>query len=370
MKRLGEILLEHGAIAIAELHTGLEACHHNGGRLGTQLLKFGFVDEHALLEALEEQLEVPSVSAAILRRAPEELQRMVPLHVARRLQAIVFERKSGHVGVAMTTPRSPATLEEIVSYVGMDIKPHVSTEVGILAALAEVREEPEVSRPRSHEHGFIDETDAWQFMWTPPALRSTDLLRPQTHPSVDDVPLAATFPELSPIPGRGGSATPEYLDDETFGALLREAKHRDEVGDLLLRRAAAVLSRCCLLAVHSGRIVGWLARGTGVVVDDVQSFIAPLDVPSVLSKVGASESFLGPVPPGPVNDEMMQMLGDPAPSEVAIFPVSVKRRVVAFLVGDIPGSKMSPDEREQLMAVARKAGIAFEILIMKKKISA
>ena len=137
MKRLGEILLDHGAIAIAELHTGLEACHHSGGRLGTQLLKFGFVDEHALLEALEEQLEVPSVSAAILRRAPEELQRMVPLHVARRLQAMVFERKNGHLGVAMTTPRSPATLEEIVSYVGMDIKPHVSTEVGILAALAD-----------------------------------------------------------------------------------------------------------------------------------------------------------------------------------------------------------------------------------------
>ena len=369
MKRLGEILLDHGAIAIAELHTGLEACHHSGGRLGTQLLKFGFVDEHALLEALEEQLEVPSVSAAILRRAPEELQRMVPLKVARRLQAIVFERKNGHFGVAMTTPRSPATLEEIVSYVGMDIKPHVSTEVGILAALAEVREEPEVSRPRSNGPGFIDETDAWQFMWTPPALRSTDLLRPRMHPLLDDVPLAATFPELTPIPG-GGSAAPEYLDDGTFGTLLREAKHRDEVGDLLLRRAAAVLSRCCLLAVHSGRIVGWLARGTGVVVDDVQSFMAPLDVPSVLSKIGASESFYGPVPRGPVNDEMMQVFGDPTPSEVAIVPVSVKRRVVAFLVGDIPGSEVSPDEREQLMAVARKAGIAFEILIMKKKILA
>jgi len=370
VKRLGEILLERGAIAIAELHTGLEACHHSGGRLGTQLLKFGFVDEHALLEALAEQLEVPSVSAAILRRAPEELQRMVPLKVARRLQAIVFERKNGHFGVAMTTPRSPATLEEIVSYVGMDIKPHVSTEVGILAALAEVREEPEVSRPRSDGPGFIDETDAWQFMWTPPAMRSTDLLQLRARPSLEDVPMAATFPELASVPDGGRSATPEYLDDETFGTLLREAKHRDEVGDLLLRRAAAVLSRCCLLAVHSGRIVGWLARGTGVVVDDVQSFMAPLDVPSVLSKVGASESFYGPVPPGPVNDDMMQVFGDPVPSDVAIFPVSVKRRVVAFLVGDIPGSEVSPDEREQLMAVARKAGIAFEILIMKKKISA
>jgi hypothetical protein len=162
----------------------------------------------------------------------------------------------------------------------------------------------------------------------------------------------------------------EYLDDETFGALLREAKHRDDVGDLLLKRAAAILSRCCLLAVHSGQIVGWLARGTGVVIDDVQSFMAPLDVPSVLSKVDASTSFYGHVPPGPVNDEMMHVLGDPPPSEVVIFPVSVKNRVVAFLVGDIPGSEVSPDEREQLIAMARKAGVAFEILIMKKKISA
>ena len=63
MKRLGEILLDRGAIGVTELHTGLEACHYSGGRLGTQLLKFGFVDEHALLEALSEQLNVPPVAS-------------------------------------------------------------------------------------------------------------------------------------------------------------------------------------------------------------------------------------------------------------------------------------------------------------------
>ena len=93
MKRLGEILLESGAIAIAELHTGLEACHYSGGRLGTQLLKFGFVDEHALLEALSDQLGVPSVPSTILRRAPDSLRRMIPLHVARRVQVVVYEKK-------------------------------------------------------------------------------------------------------------------------------------------------------------------------------------------------------------------------------------------------------------------------------------
>ena len=370
MKRLGEILIERGAIGIAELHTGLEACHYSGGRLGTQLLKFGFVDEHALLEALSEQLEVPSVSAAILRRAPDGLRGRVPLHVARRLQVVVFERKNGYFGVAMTTPRSPATLEEVISYVGLDIKPHVATEVGILTALAEVREEPEASPPESNGHDFIDEADAWQFMWTPPALQSTDLLRSRKRPLSDDLPMAATFPELAPVPIGGRSATPEYFDDETLSALLREAKHRDEVGNLLLRRAATVLDRCCLLAVHSGQVVGWLARGTGVVVDDVQSFMAPLDAPSVLSKLDASESFYGRVPPGPVNDQMMQALGDPVPSEVVIIPVPVKNRIVAYLVGDNPGSEVLPDGREQLMSAAQKAGIAFEILIMRKKILA
>jgi hypothetical protein len=368
MKRLGEILLDRGAIAVAELHTGLEACHHSGGRLGTQLLKYGFVDEHALLEALSEQLEVPPISAVILRRAPDELRRLVPLHVARRLQVVVFERKNGNLGVAMTTPRSPAALEEVISYVGLDIVPHVATEVGILTALAEIREEAEVSAVVPNGHGFIDEADEWQFMWTPPALQSTDLLRPRKRPESDELPMAATFPELAPVPAGGHDATSEYLDDETLGVLLRDAKPRDEVGDFLLRRAAAILGRCCLLAVHSGRVVGWLARGAGVVVDDVQSFMAPLNAPSVLSELGVSGSFCGRVPPGPINDQMMRTLGDPAPSEVVIFPVLVKNRIVAFLLGDSPGSEVSPDEREQLMLATRKAGIAFEILIMRKKI--
>lgn len=368
MKRLGEILLERGAIAISELHTGLEACHHSGGRLGTQLLRFGFVDEHALLEALSEQLEVPPVSAAILRRAPDELRRLVPLHVARRLQVVVFERKNGNLGVAMTTPRSPAALEEVISYAGLDIVPHVATEIGILTALAEIREKSKVPAAEANGHGFIDEVDEWQFMWTPPALPPTDLLRPRKSPDSGNLPMAATFPELAPVPAGGRDATPEYLDDGTFGTLLRDAKHRDEVGDVLLRRAAAILGRCCLLAVHSGRVVGWLARGAGVVVEDVQSFIAPLDVQSVLSELGVLGSFCGRVPPGLINDQLVQTLGEPAPTEVVIFPVLVKNRIVAFLLGDSPGSEVSLDEREQLMVATRRAGIAFEILIMRKKI--
>jgi hypothetical protein len=363
MRRLGEILIEHGAIAVAELHTGLEACHHSGGRLGTQLLKFGFVDEHALLEALSEQLEVPWVSSSILRRAPDSLRRMIPLHVARRIQAVVFEKRDGHLGVAMTTPRNPSAIEEVVSYLGLDIKPHVATEVGILTALAEIKEEesaPE-ARQSAPSAGFVGAKDEWDRLWAPPRMRSVDLLKTGRRQSGGRTQLASTFPALTPVPEGSSPSAFGPLEHEVYCQLLREVNHRDEVGDLLLRRATAILDRCYLLAVHSGKVVGWLGRGIGVVVDDVHA-------PSILSNADRDRGFWGSLPPGVVNDALKKTLGEPEPIEVGAIPVLVKNRVVAYLVGDAPGQIIAEEDREKLIDATQKAGLAFEVLILRKKI--
>jgi hypothetical protein len=370
MRRLGEILLERGAIAIAELHTGLEACHYSGGRLGTQLLKFGFVDEHALLEALSEQLDVPWVSGAVLRRAPDNLRRMIPLHVARRIQAVVFEKKGESISVAMTTPRNPSAIEEVVSYLGLDIKPHVATEVGILTALAEVKEESTetVPIPKVPEIGFIGAKDDWDRLWSPAKLRSTDLLQTRKKANGDSVQMASTFPALSPVPATGRPADVGPIEKDVYRQLLRDVKHRDEVGELLLRRASAVLDRCYLLAVHSGKVVGWLARGAGVVLDDVQSFAISQEAESILSEIRGTEGFWGPVPPNEVNSAMKKLLGDPETLDLGVFPVMVKNRIVAYLVGDKSGTRLPETERKALADAVEKASLAFEVLILKKKI--
>jgi len=369
MKRLGEILLERGAIAISELHTGLEACHYSGGRLGTQLLKFGFVDEHALLEALSEQLGVPSVSASILRRAPDSLRRMIPLHVARRIQVVVFEKKEGNLSVAMTMPRSPRVIEEIVSYVGLDIVPHVATEVGILTALAEVKEGGStITKTKTPGTGFVGSSDEWDRLWMPAMMRSVDLLRTGPGQKGGEAQLASTFPGLAPVPESSRPGTGDPLDDEVYRQLLREVRSRDEVGDLLLRRSTAILDRCYLLAVHSGKVVGWLAKGTGVVVDDVQSFAFQQDAPSVLSELNGMDGFWGQPPTGEINDTMKKILGDPEPVELGAYPVLVRNRVVAYLVGDAPGKIVSESDQKKLADAVQKAGLAFEVLILRKKI--
>lgn len=370
MRRLGEILLERGAIAIAELHTGLEACHYSGGRLGTQLLKFGFVDEHALLEALSEQLDVPFVSGTVLRRAPDALRRLIPLHVARRIQAVVFEKKEGSIGVAMTTPRNPAAIEEVVSYLGLDITPHVATEVGILTALAEVKEEATetVPIPKVPEIGFVGAKDQWDRLWSPPKLRSTDLLQTGKKNNGDSAQLASTFPELAPVPESGRPVAVGPLEKHVYRLLLRDVKHRDEVGELLLRRATAILDRCYLLAVHSGKVAGWLAKGAGVVLDDVQSFAMSQDTPSILSDVDGMDGFWGPVPPNEANSALKKILGDPETIDLGVFPVLVKNRIVAYLIGDKTGTRLPAEDRKALADAAEKASLAFEVLILKKKI--
>ena len=114
MKRLGEILLDWGVLAVAELHTALEACRRSGGRLGTQLLRFGFVDERSLLDALSEQNGVPSVTSRVLGRAPIEIRGLLAPKVARRLQAVPFGKSATALRVAMTNPGDRAKIEEMI----------------------------------------------------------------------------------------------------------------------------------------------------------------------------------------------------------------------------------------------------------------
>ena len=339
MKRLGEILLERGAIAISELHTGLEACHYSGGRLGTQLLKFGFVDEHALLDALSEQLGVPSVSSSILRRAPDSLRRMIPLHVSRRVQVVVFEKKEGNLGVAMTTPRSPRAIEEVVSYLGLDIKPHVATEVGILTALAEIKEEePTIAKTKNPETGFVGATDEWDRLWTPAKLRSTDLLRTGPGQRDGEAQLASTFPGLAPVPESSRSDWPVARSMmRSIASFFVRSEHRDEVGDLLLAAIhsdpRSLFSAGC--ALRQGRGMA----GKGPRCRCRRCAVVRISAGCAFSPLRGQRNgrFLGEAPPGEINDALKEILGDPDPVEIGVFPVLVKNRVVAYLVGDAPG---------------------------------
>jgi nitroreductase len=372
MKRLGEILIDRGAIAVSELHTGLEACRRSGGRLGTQLLKFGFVTERTLLDALSEQYGVPSVTSRMLAKAPKELRTLLSAALARRLQALPFGRTGSGLRVAMTNPRDPARVEEISQIVGSAVEPYVATENAILAAIAELGREvvaddrasaaaEPVSRPSS-----VD----WEQLWVPPLLEPDRLLRvPHRRPSAKSPHTVATFPGLSAIV-EGESFEPDReVDSDTFRRRVAEVRHRDEVGSLLLRFAANYFGRVCLFAVYRGVVIGWMARGHGVAVDDIQSFSTPLDKPSLFRDLATeADRYIGPIPPGAENDNLVRVMGDPKPAAVLMLPIRVKDHTVAYLLGDNLAEETVAVPADDLVSAVQKAGAAFETLIIRKKI--
>jgi hypothetical protein len=372
MQRLGEILIEEGVLSLTELRTALDTCHRTGGRLGTQLLEFGYVEEHMLLEALAKQLSVPSVIKVKLLHSPLEVRKKLPTLVGRRLQAVPFGNTKRGIKVAMTNPNDRAAMEEISNHLKEKILPHVATEAAVLAALgaaengdADWSPDVEPSVVKARRSGDVE---GWNRLWELPRFQPAALFRAVPKRARAGEVLLASFPDLITVTSRQAMRYEPPVDESNFSELLHRADNRDEIGSLLARYAASKYDRVCVFSVHKGTVSGWMARGRSVVLEDLQSFSISLDDPSIFADVGHSDSYVGAILENNGNMELIQALADPAPIEVLAVPVWVKQRVVAFVLCDDPGHPASQDHLDDVVVACRKAGVAFEVLILRRKL--
>jgi len=372
MQRLGEILIEKGVLSLGELHTALEACHRTGGRLGTQLLEYSYVEETMLLEALSRQLGVPNVLKVKLQHAPLEVRKMLPTAIGRRLQAVPFEDSIRGVKVAMTNPNDRAAIDEISSHVKKNVLPHVATEAAVMAALGGA-ETNDADWSASAEPALVNgrrsgDVEGWNRLWEPPVFDAASLFRQPPQPAEGDGVLLASFPGLDPVELGEGRRYEPVVDASNFSELLHRADHRDEIGAVLARYAGSVFDRVCLFSVHRQVINGWMARGRSVVLEDVQSFSVAADEPSLFRDVNSSDSYTGAIGDNEANRNLVLALADPAPVEVVAVPIRVKQRAVAYAVCDDPGHPLEHERVKDLVVACRKAGVAFEVLILRKKL--
>lgn len=370
MKRLGELLLARGAVTVSELHTALEMTHRKGGRLGTHLLALGFVEEPALLEALEEQFGVPAVSEHELENVPQPIRDLVPAPLQERLGVTPAGRSGTVLELAMINPLDLAAREAVAEATGMEIRAKVATEaaihrvVGKTGPMAEGRGAAARRKERR-----VPPPEAWEGFWSLPPVgpEQLRLMDPGSPPGTS--PLMVTFPQLATVVGDASGGREGTLDRPTYLAKLQSAPHRDVVANLLLRHLAHYLDRVALFVVHKDRVVGWSARGDGVLVDDIQSLIIPLDRPSLFVNLRhTGQYYLGPIPPGEANQVLAEALGDPAPQEILALPVRIKGRAVMYALGDSPGMQLAELPVAELADACGKAGLALEVLILRSKI--
>lgn len=368
MPKLGEILVEKGVLSLEGLRSALEACRRHGGSLGSWLLRLGLVGEAKLLEALSEQTGRPSVTALELASAPKEIRSLIPLPYAKRHMVVPFARSGRNLDVAMINPNDLVMLDELASMTGMVIRPYVSTEPAISAALAlpsvapELQTPPPPGPPRARAR-------QWRQFWDMEAS-GPDLFR-ALDAEAWRVPAtqAATFPGLAPL-----STGEMWLHPKTshpLGELLAGCTHRDQVAQVLLAASWGEDLRVALFSLHHGKIMGWAGRGLDLVEEDFHTFILPLDRPSVfLNLVKGLDLHAGPLVGGEGNKAILEALGSPTPSDAIVVPIRVRGKIVAFLWVDRGEKGIADLPLANIQEAARLAGLALEMLVIKQKLRA
>ena len=247
----------------------------------------------------------------------------------------------------MANPNDRAAVEEISTHLEKDVLPHVATESAVLAALGGAENDDAdwstAVEPASVKARRSGDVGGWSRLWDPPRFRAAALFRKAPRAPKTGNVLLATFPDLTEVTPREASSLEPPVD-------------------------ASIYDRVCLFSVHKQTVSGWMARGRSVVLEDLQSFSVSTDKPSLFADVGLSDSYVGAILENAANRELVQALADPAPTEVVAVPVRVKQRVIAYVVCDDPGHPASKDGVGDVVMASRKAGVAFEALILRKKL--
>ncbi|MCP5215949.1 MAG: Flp pilus assembly complex ATPase component TadA [Pseudomonadales bacterium] len=132
--RLGDLLVQAGAITEEQLMTALTEQKKSGMRLGRALISMGYVDEDKLLNILSQQLKLPYIDLKNFN-FDEDLVRRLPETLARRFRAVILKKQGGGLLVGMSDPMDIFAYDEISRVLGVSVEQAVVRESELLEAL-------------------------------------------------------------------------------------------------------------------------------------------------------------------------------------------------------------------------------------------
>ncbi len=132
--RLGQMLVNAKLITEEQLKQALATQQRDGGRLGTNLVKMGFIDEDELVAFLSKQYGIPSVSLSEMDVDPN-LCKLIPSDVVQKYQIMPINRTGATITIAMVDPSNVFALDDVKFMTGYNVEAVVASEAAIKAAV-------------------------------------------------------------------------------------------------------------------------------------------------------------------------------------------------------------------------------------------
>src|SRR5688500_3868579 len=132
--RIGELLLKEKRITPEQLQEALNYQRQNGGKLGFNLIKLGYVKDEEITALLSKQYGVPSIALGQFEIDPGVVK-LVPAETAQKYQIVPLSRAGATLTIAMTDPTNVFAMDDIKFMTGYNVEPVVASETAVIEAI-------------------------------------------------------------------------------------------------------------------------------------------------------------------------------------------------------------------------------------------
>jgi len=426
MPAIGEMLVNDGICTYKQVEDAVRNQVIMGGRIGTNLVELGVLDEETLARYLSRIHELPAMSGENIQPEEEALAR-IPADVVDRLNIIPFIMEPKRIQVLCIDPRDVKALDEVAFVTGLTPDPIVVPEIRFWQLLSdfygieremrfvaldtkdylegsfgfeEPKAQPSISEDLIGEDSFAklyQRRDGFPQISTPGEPSSP----PEKMPLLTDADLEVMGEEQGP-PGQierrvwkpsmveGGrrredraladrvaappSQPPGVEDDDSpltlaqATRILSEVSERNAIARAVLRFASSTFKRSMIFTIHRGVALGWDAIGEDLDRWAFRSVMIPLDNPSVFQLVvNARAHYLGGLQKTRTNIEFLRVTGKKVPFSAFLLPVLVRGRVVNILYCDNGHKEHCHGEISDLLILAQRISQCYESLFEQKR---
>jgi len=245
-RRLGDILVSEGLVSREQVTQAIAEQKRTSEKLGTVLIRLGYIAEEVLVHFLSTKYRVPVVTLPE-RKIPPEILKLVPASVARKYDLIPIARRSPtSLILAMADPSDLSALDDVAFRTGLKVVPVIAAASAIRRAIDQSYE--------SEAAGSVDviseaEALAGRIALTEGRERTAPLTAHELQSSADQLPVVrlVNLILLDAI-RRGASDVHLVPDEEAFHVRMRVDGILQEMMTPPRALEAALVSRIKIMA--------------------------------------------------------------------------------------------------------------------------
>src|SRR5690348_630810 len=133
-QRLGDLLVKEKVITPEQLVQATKVQKETSCRLGSALVKLGFLTDEDVTNFLSRQYGVPAINLSYFEIDPAVVK-LIPFETAKRYQILPLSRVGASLTIAMVDPTNVFAMDDIKFMTGFNIEPVVASESSILAGI-------------------------------------------------------------------------------------------------------------------------------------------------------------------------------------------------------------------------------------------